>query len=221
MHTRLIRTVAGWPDCASATFVCPKSYCWLWTQWHLGFETFDYHPLGRGFDSYYGYLGGGEDYFSHMSGGYVDLHDNNASVFNANGSYSATLFANKTIDVVQAHAASGSVAPLFIYLAFQSIHSPIQAPEEWVQPYSWIMENSRRTMAGMASCMDAEIARVADAMKEASFWDDTLFVFAADNGGPPYVANSNYPMYDEPKPSASCFLLCSFDNLPSRVHVTV
>ena len=34
-----------------------------------------------------GYLGGGEDYFNHMAGGFVDLHDNNASVFSANGSY--------------------------------------------------------------------------------------------------------------------------------------
>ena len=34
-------------------------------------------------------------------------------------------------------------------------------------------------------CMDAEIERIATAMKLASLWDDTLFVFAADNGGPP------------------------------------
>ena len=33
--------------------------------------------------------------------------------------------------------------------------------------------------------MDAEIERIATAMKLASLWDDTLFVFAADNGGPP------------------------------------
>jgi hypothetical protein len=43
--------------------------------------------------SYYGYVMGlnctigGEDYFNHMAGGFVDLHDNNASVFGANGSY--------------------------------------------------------------------------------------------------------------------------------------
>ena len=33
--------------------------------------------------------------------------------------------------------------------------------------------------------MDAEIERIVAAMKIASLWDDTLFVFAADNGGPP------------------------------------
>lgn len=27
---------------------------------HLGFESMDYTPLGRGFDTYYGYLGGGD-----------------------------------------------------------------------------------------------------------------------------------------------------------------
>ena len=125
-------------------------------------------------------LGGGEDYFSHKSGKYVDLHDNNATVFTANGSYSATLFANKytprhttcscharllnsavvvrTIDVIESHAAAAAASPLFIYLAFQSIHSPIQAPEEWVTPYAWIKQRGRRTMAGMATVRYAPTA---------------------------------------------------------------
>ena len=49
--------------------------------------------------------------------------------------------------------------------------------------------------------MDAEIERIATAMKLASLWDDTLFVFAADNGGPPC----------KPQRSArSLFALCSW-----------
>lgn len=59
--------------------------------------------------------------------------------------------------------------------------SPIQAPEEWVTPYAWITDKSRRTMAGMASCMDAEIERIVGAFKAASLWESTLFVFAADS----------------------------------------
>ena len=31
-------------------------------QWHLGMSSWRFTPLERGFDSYYGYLGGGEDY---------------------------------------------------------------------------------------------------------------------------------------------------------------
>ncbi len=32
----------------------------LGVKWHLGFKTWDFTPLERGFSSYFGYLGGGE-----------------------------------------------------------------------------------------------------------------------------------------------------------------
>ena len=67
---------------------------------------------------------------------------------------------------------------VIVWLAYGS---PIQAPEEWVTPYTWITDKSRRTMAGMASCMDAEIERIVGAFKAASLWESTLFVFAADS----------------------------------------
>jgi len=38
--------------------------CYL-VQWHLGFFTEDYTPNRRGFDSFYGYYQGKEDYFDH------------------------------------------------------------------------------------------------------------------------------------------------------------
>lgn len=46
----------------------------------------------------------------------------------------------------------------------------------------------------IVDAQDTEIARIADAFKAVDQWENTVFVFAADNGGPPYVANSNYPM---------------------------
>ena len=48
------------------------------TEWHLGFQSKAYTPLGRGFSEYFGYLTGGEDYFSHEAGGFLDLHENDA-----------------------------------------------------------------------------------------------------------------------------------------------
>jgi len=41
--------------------------CIVWRsfQWHLGFFTEDYTPNRRGFDSFYGYYSGMEDYFDH------------------------------------------------------------------------------------------------------------------------------------------------------------
>eukprot|EP00041_Stephanoeca_diplocostata_P035653 m.1265026 g.1265026 ORF g.1265026 m.1265026 type:complete len:291 (+) comp24737_c0_seq1:139-1011(+) len=98
-------------------------------KWHLGFETAAFTPLGRGFKSYFGYLSGGEDYFTHTAGNFLDLHDNDKPAYNFGGDYSTILFANKTIDVVLAHK---TTAPLFMYLAFQAVHSPLQAPPQYV-----------------------------------------------------------------------------------------
>ena len=37
-------------------------------KWHMGFYTWDFTPTFRGFQSYLGYYGGGEGYFSHSAG---------------------------------------------------------------------------------------------------------------------------------------------------------
>ena len=87
-----------------------------------------------------------------------------------------------------------SANPFLLVLAMQSIHSPLEAPAEWVAKYNWITNKDRRTLAGMTSCLDHHLNRVVDALDTAGMWEDTVFVFTADNGGPPYVANSNWPM---------------------------
>lgn len=160
-------------------------------RWHLGFQSWAYTPLERGFETYFGYLGGGEDYYTHMASGYLDLLDNYQPAFNYTGNYSAGLFANKSVEIIAAHNAS---EPLFLYLAMQSVHSPIECPAENVTPYAWITNPHRRVMGGMVSVLDQQVGRVVDAMKVHGLWDNHVMVFAADNGGPPYVANSNYPM---------------------------
>ena len=81
-----------------------------------------------------------------------------------------------------------------MYLPFQAVHAPLQAPARWVANYSWLTNTKRRTMAAMTSCLDEQLQRIADALKAARMWEDVVFAFSADNGGPPYVANSNWPL---------------------------
>ena len=98
-------------------------------KWHLGFESWEYTPVGRGFESYYGYLGGGEDYVTHMSGGYVDLTANKTAVLDANGTYSTELFADQAIRAIDVHAARADGRPLMMHAQrISNSQSPDPAP---------------------------------------------------------------------------------------------
>ncbi|GFN88342.1 arylsulfatase b [Plakobranchus ocellatus] len=78
-------------------------------KWHLGFYKKEYLPWKRGFDTYFGYLTGSEDYFKHIRKtsfthkAYLDLHNEQGPVKNESGHYSAHLFTQKAIDVVNSH----------------------------------------------------------------------------------------------------------------------
>ncbi|XP_035226431.1 arylsulfatase B-like isoform X8 [Stegodyphus dumicola] len=123
-------------------------------KWHLGFFRKEYTPTFRGFDSHYGYWGGKEDYFDHtqqmgeMWG--LDFHHNMKSVTDALGKYSTALFTNHTVHIIKHHNSS---KPLFLYVAYQAVHSAnsyatLQAPENYIKRFPNIKDKNRKIFAG-------------------------------------------------------------------------
>ena len=185
-------------------------------KWHLGFCSNGYTPTARGFDTYYGkYLAHG-DHFDHTAedhqddgsygdgiamGGAIDFHEEynegkvKRHVLDRNGSYSTDLFAQRSVEIVQAHPHND--APLFLELAFQAIHWPVQAPQFQIDRNSHIKDigkfPKRRTSAGMMSAIDDAVGRVVDAFKSKDMWKDTLFIFFSDNGASVDAGASNHP----------------------------
>lgn len=72
------------------------------------------------------------------------------------GMYSAHVFAQRVEDIVAAHDAS---LPLFVYLPFQSVHGPLQAPKPQIKKYAHIQNKPRRTYAAMVSTMDDALGK--------------------------------------------------------------
>ena len=107
--------------------------------------------------------------------------------------YSAFVFANAVAKVVANHGATAAATPLFVYLPFQSVHGPLQAPEEYEAMYSEVNNTDRRTTCAMITAMDNATRMVVDAYKQAGLWDDTVTVFSTDNGGP-LPSHTNYPL---------------------------
>lgn len=159
-------------------------------KWHLGMSSFNYTPTFRGFDFFHGFYTGGEDYFTHQTSGY-DMHldaspncGTGCSIvdWDSNGVYSTHLFTTAAQQLISQH---DPATPMFMYLAYQAVHSPNEVPESYITPYNNIIPNAqRRNFAGMLTALDEGIGNVTSALDAAGMLNDTIIVFVADNGGP-------------------------------------
>jgi arylsulfatase A-like enzyme len=158
-------------------------------KWHLGLHAPEFLPTRRGFDYQYGHYTGAIDYFKHDRMGGLDWHRNEKALVEEG--YSTTLIGNEAAAVIERH---NSPKPLFLYVPFNSSHSPLQAPQEYLDQYSNIQDNKRQAYAAMVTCMDDAIGRIVAALDKRNMRDDTLIFFTSDNGGPTTLGANNGPL---------------------------
>ena len=147
-------------------------------KWHLGHADKKYWPRQRGFDYQYGPMIGEVDYFTHEVEGRLDWFRDNEPVKETG--YTTTLLGNDAVRLIERH---DSAKPLYLYLAFNAVHTPYQAPKEYVDRFPNIADPTRRTYAGMVAAMDEQVGRVVAALDKKKMRDNTLIVFHSDNGG--------------------------------------
>ncbi|NQU24950.1 MAG: sulfatase-like hydrolase/transferase [Candidatus Nealsonbacteria bacterium] len=162
------------------TFRAAGYQTWIVGKWHLGSSDEQRLPHRRGFDHFYGFIGGGVDYFAHTEfrTGEQDWQ-RNGKRFTEEG-YSTDLFADEAVRLLHAR---DKRKPAFLYLSFNAPHSPLQAPQPLIDKYTSIASPHRRVYAAMVDAMDAAIGRVLTAIDEEGMKDNTLVLFFSDNGG--------------------------------------
>lgn len=147
-------------------------------KWHLGHADMKYWPKQRGFDYQYGAMIGELDYYTHSDAGVIDWFRDNKNVVEEG--YTTQLLGNDAVKYINAQ---GAGKPFYLYLAFNAPHTPYQAPKDYVERYATIADPTRRTYAGMVTCLDDEIGRVVAALDQKGLRDNTLIIFHSDNGG--------------------------------------
>ncbi len=150
----------------------------IFGKWHLGHFSPEYLPTRRGFDRQYGHYNGAIDYFEHTRDGGFDWHSDDK--VNRDPGYSTDLIGEQAAKFVTACAGK---KPFFCYVPFNAVHTPLQAPPEYLAMYPDLQGN-RRKYAAMLTAMDTAVGRIVKAVDEAGIRENTLFVFTSDNGGP-------------------------------------
>ncbi|XP_025083095.1 LOW QUALITY PROTEIN: arylsulfatase B-like [Pomacea canaliculata] len=160
-------------------------------KWHLGFCNWNCTPTFRGFDTFYGFYNGQEDYYAYEVLNATDFRDNTVLNISQKGIYSTFVYQERLREIVANHDTS---LPLFLYLPFQSVHEPLQVPDEYKKMYPNLKTDGRRTFSGMVTAMDNLIGNLTQFIKEKGMYDDTLFIFTADNGGWTQFYGNNFPL---------------------------
>nr|KAG5699422.1 hypothetical protein BaRGS_016268 [Batillaria attramentaria] len=161
------------------------------TPWHLGFCNWKYTPMFRGFDTFFGYYNGAEDYYTHIRDNGFDFRFNDTVYHGGDNVYSAELLAVRAEQIIRTHDKS---SPLFLYLPFQSVHAPLEVPKRFEDLYSHIQTKDRRIYCGMVSALDEAFGNVTQALEDSGIADNMLLIFTTDNGGPTYSGANNLPL---------------------------
>jgi arylsulfatase A-like enzyme len=144
-------------------------------KWHLGNRD-EMLPQKRGFDEFFGFLGGAHSYFE--SRGFLR---NTTPISEMD--YSTDAFGREACDFIQRHREK----PWFLYLAFNAVHTPMDATEDRLKKFAAVSDARRQKYNAMMSAMDDAIGSVLEKLSQTGQRDNTLVMFFSDNGGPTMV----------------------------------
>lgn len=160
-------------------------------KWHQG-DAPEYHPNRRGFEHFYGFISGGRSYFYRPG-----QDDRPGNTHNLQNDGTQIRFDGYLTDVLADEAAAcieknaGADKPFLMYLAFNAVHTPMEATAEDLARFDG---HPRQKLAAMTWAVDRGIGKVVQALKKTGEFDNTLIFFLSDNGGAHNNQSRNTPL---------------------------
>jgi arylsulfatase A-like enzyme len=154
-------------------------------KWHLGGSDSD-HPNQRGFDEFYGFIGGSRSYFPFDNPTEENMLQYNGQPVNFEG-YLTDVLGDKSVSFVE----QNKDQHFFMYLSFNAVHTPMEAKESHLEKYK---NHPRQYLAAMTWSLDENIGKLRNKLLELNLYDNTLIFFLSDNGGAHNNNSSNAPL---------------------------
>jgi arylsulfatase A-like enzyme len=154
----------------------------LFGKWHNG-SQWPYHPLARGFDTFWGYTSG------HW-GEYFDAPLEHNGVMKTSKGYIVDVLTDKALQFIERNQSK----PFLCFVPFTTPHSPWSAPAaDWARfkdkPITQTATNAQaekpdetRCALAMVENQDRNVGRILAKLKELNLEEDTIVVYFSDNG---------------------------------------
>lgn len=172
----------------------------IFGKWDLG-QLKRFLPLQQGFDSFYGHISTGMDYYTHERYGMPSMYSGNEISLKHKGTYATYLFERKAIEFLE----NNKNRPFFLYVPFTAPHSAsnldseirgsAQAPDSYLEMYPKGTDRKtelKRRYKAAVTCMDDSIGTILEFLRDNDLEKNTLVIFLSDNGGSSNA--NNYPL---------------------------
>ncbi len=163
-------------------------------KWHLGYPP-HFGPRLSGYETFYGPMSGGVDYFTHCAGnGVHDLFQDEQEVNDVG--YLTDLISDRAVAWLEGVARAG--APFLLSLHYTAPHWPWETRDDGgkaadVKGNLFHLDGGNiHTYRRMIHHMDEGIGRVMATLERCGVADDTLVIFTSDNGGERF--SDNWPL---------------------------
>lgn len=161
-------------------------------KWHLGLPP-KFGPRRSGYEQFYGYHGGGVDYFLHSGTDLKPDFWSDETPLRQEG-YLTDLLGQRAVDAIDGYARARE--PFFISLHFSAPHWPWEGPDDAAEAKRLggrgLLHHdggSTKTYVAMIEAMDRQIGRVVAALEKNGLAENTIVVFTSDNGGERFSYN--------------------------------
>jgi arylsulfatase A-like enzyme len=155
-------------------------------KWHLGYKP-EFGPNAHGFDSFFGFLSGYIDFYTHTRGGdgAHDLFEDTTPVHPEG--YVTDLITERSVQFIEKQKAK----PFFLEVAYNAAHWPFQPPDHpskapnhgAFQGPADEVPATRADYIAMLERADAGVGQILAKLDELKIANNTLVIFTNDNGG--------------------------------------